>query len=86
MGDSSDLGVISSQDDRSTLDRDFVPSSPSSSDVTDDQQSVRRAKRGRIMGDVAGEMMRGAAATDEEEEVVGVEEGNGDDRGGGSIR
>ena len=27
MGDSSDLGVISSQDDRSTLDRDFVPSS-----------------------------------------------------------
>ena len=49
MGDSTDLDISSSQDDRSTLDRDYDPSSQSSSEVTDDQPSVRRVPRSRIM-------------------------------------
>ena len=49
MGDSTDLDISSSQDDCSTLDRYYDPSSQSSSEVTDDQPSVRRVPRSRIM-------------------------------------
>ena len=61
MGDSADLDISSSQDDRSTLDRDYDPSSQSSSEVTDDQPSVRRVPRSRIMEAEGLHLAAGAA-------------------------
>ena len=74
MGDSTELDTISSQDDRSTLDRDFVPSSPpSSSVVTDDEQSVITGSR-TIMETEGGDQALVA------EGQGNVEEGDGANR------
>ena len=80
MGDSTDLDISSSQDDRSTLDKDYDPLSQSSSEVTDDQPSVRRVPRSRTME--AEGLHLAAGASDEGQGDVVVEERDGAGRGG----
>ena len=64
---SSDSEFLFSQDDRSTLDSHFIPSTQSSSDeeYSTDDQSLRNVMEGANENPAAGEGMPSAAAADD---------------------